>query len=126
MAAQLHHLQGGKVLAADPEGPAVRTDRDAVDLIGAGMEHGAAWVAVPAARLGDDFFRLETRIAGEAIQKFVNYQMRLAVVGDLSAHLARSKALRDFVYESNRGEHVWFVDDMDALERKLVQAPPQD
>lgn len=122
MAAQLHHLQGIRVLAADPQGPAVRTERDAVDLIGAGMEHGAAWVAVPAARLGDDFFRLETRIAGETIQKFVNYQMRLAVVGDLSAHLARSKALRDFVYESNRGLHVWFVADLAELEARLAPA----
>ena len=52
------------------------------------------------------------------MQKFVNYQIRLAVVGDLSAQLERSSALRALVHESNRGRHVWFVDrieDLDAL-----------
>ena len=31
-------------------------------------------IAVPAARLGDDFFALRTGIAGAFIQKFRNYQ----------------------------------------------------
>ena len=72
-----------------------------------------------AQRLGDAFFQLSTRVAGEAVQKFVNYGIRLAVVGDISAHVAASNALRDFVRESNRGRHVWFVDSLEELERRL-------
>jgi hypothetical protein len=44
------------------------------------------------------------------------------VVGDVSAHLAQSDALRDFVIESNRGEHVWFVRDLAELEARLAAA----
>jgi len=53
------------------------------------------------------------------IQKFVNYRIGLAVVGDISAHIAASHALRDFVHESNQGAHLWFVDSLEALETRL-------
>ena len=56
---------------------------DALDLIGAAFL-GAEVVAVPASRLDDDFFSLGTRFAGEIMQKFVNYRLRLVVVGDIS------------------------------------------
>lgn len=122
MPARLHELHGVRVLEAQADGGLVANERDAVDLIALGLEQGADWMAVPAPRLGDEFFRLASRVAGEVMQKFVNYGMRLAVVGDISAYLAESKALRDFVYESNRGAHVWFVADLAELEQRLAAA----
>ena len=53
------------------------------------------------------------------LQKFSNLGTRLAIVGDLSAQIAESTALRDFVQETNRGEHIWFVADMESLQRRL-------
>jgi hypothetical protein len=53
------------------------------------------------------------------MQKFVNYGVRLAIVGDISAHVAASTPFRDLVYESNRGRQVWFVADLDALDSRL-------
>ena len=70
---------------------------------------------IPVSRLGPGFLTLSTRIAGEVIQKFVTYGFQVAFVGDVSAAVAASNALRDFVCESNRGRHVWFVNDFDAL-----------
>ena len=116
-------IGGSKVLVLDVHGGPVLTDRDASDLVGLAMEAGAAWLAVPVARLGPAFFELSTRIAGETIQKLVNYRISLAVLGDLSAEIAASKALHDFVYESNRGRHVWFVTDQAELEARLVSSP---
>ena len=77
---------------------------------------------LPVRRLPADFFRLETRIAGNMLQKLTNYRMKCAIVGDISAPLAASGALRDFVRESNQGRAVWFADDMDALSQRLAQA----
>ena len=114
------HMHGAKVLVCAPEGGPVRTDRDAMDLVALGLEQAADWVAVPVERLGDDFFVLSTRIAGDAIQKFVNYGLKFAIVGDIAHHVAKSTALRDFVYESNRGRHVWFVASLDELEARLA------
>ena len=57
------------------------------------------------------------------IQKFVNYGVAVAFVGDVSEAIAASTALRDFVRESNRGRHVWFVTDMVELEVRLSARP---
>ena len=56
--------------------------------------------------LDESFFRLSSGLAGEVLQKFVNYQMRLAIVGDFSHYT--SKPLQDFIRESNQGSQVGF------------------
>ncbi len=121
MTGSLTTLGGLQILDCPAEGPPIRYAQ-AVDLIGDAMGAEADWVMIPAARLGDDFFDLRTGVAGEVVQKFVTYQLRLAIVGDISTHVARSDALRDFVRESNRGVHVWFVGSLDELETRLAQA----
>lgn len=115
----LEQVHGVPVLALSPDGPPLGSDRDAVDLIAKAIEHGAEVVLVPAARLTDDFFNLRTRVAGEFVQKFVNYRLRLAILGDISAYLATSSALRDFVAETNRGNQLWFVATTEELDRLL-------
>src|SRR5271166_4123563 len=102
-------LHGTRIVACPAEGPEVGV-RGAMDLIGEALGSGAPVVMIPVERLTEDFFRLRTGIAGEIVQKFVNYRVRLAVVGDISRFLKASPPLRDFVYEANRGDHVWFVE----------------
>ncbi|MDG4779404.1 DUF4180 domain-containing protein [Micromonospora sp. WMMD961] len=118
---QIHERGGVPVLVCDPDGPPLATEQDALDLIGAAFL-GAQVVAVPANRLDQRFFSLGTRFAGDVMQKFVNYRVRLAVVGDISAQLAESSALRALVHESNQGGQIWFVDDLDALDTRLRAA----
>jgi hypothetical protein len=113
--------RGVPVLLCDPAGPPIAGTQDALDLIGAAFGR-ADVVAVPAARLDERFFQLHSGLAGEIMQKFVNYRMRLAVVGDISAHVEASDALRDLVTESNRGRHIWFVRDLDDLDSHLPEA----
>lgn len=121
MTVTILEIEGQRVLECPPEGPLLRY-AETVDLIGEALGADAACVAIPAARLGEDFFRLRTGMAGEVVQKFVTYRRRLAILGDISIHVAQSEALRDFVIESNRGAHVWFVADMAELETRLAKA----
>jgi hypothetical protein len=116
----IEDIAGCRVLIADPDGPAITTERDGADLIGDAIGEGAAWLAIPVARLSDDFLKLSTRLAGEILQKAVNYRINVAIVGDVSAKMAASKPLNDFVVESNRGKHVWFVDDLEDLRARLA------
>ncbi|WP_433501132.1 DUF4180 domain-containing protein [Sphaerimonospora sp. CA-214678] len=118
----LQHINGTAVFVCAADGEPLRDERDAIDLIGNAYYQGASWVAIPADRFTDDFFSLRTRVAGEIVQKFVNYRLGLAVVGDISRHTSISSALRDFVYESDRGTQLWFVPDMDALHDRLGTA----
>ena len=101
-----------------PQGNKLRTDRDAVDLIGEAQ--GADFIAIATERLDADFFRLRTGVAGQMLQKFMTYGRRVAIVGDISRHIEESTAFRDFVIESNRGDHVWFVGSVAELERRVT------
>ncbi|WP_051653920.1 DUF4180 domain-containing protein [Kitasatospora cheerisanensis] len=102
------------------EGEPVAGEQDAVDLLGNAYYQGASWVAVPVSRLGEEFFRLRSGVAGGVVQKFAQYRMGLAVVGDVSPQVERSDALRDFVRESNRGLQLWFVADLAELAERFA------
>jgi len=110
---------GVPVLVCGDDGPPIAGPQDALDVIGGAFSR-AEVVAVPASRFDERFFSLRTGLAGEIMEKFVNYRMRLAVVGDISTHVAASTALRDLVIESNRGNHIWFVDDLEELDTHLT------
>jgi len=112
------------VYVCDVAGPSISSGQDAVDIIGETWHSRADLVAIPVGRLNEGFFTLSTGLAGEFIQKFVNYQVAIAIVGDLSAQLAASSALRAFVHESNRGRQVWFLRDLGELAQALGPARP--
>ncbi len=114
---------GVRVLHVPADGPTISSSDDAAELIGDAWAHEATLVAIPVGRLDPEFFRLRSRVAGEITQKLVNYRLRLAVVGDITEHVAASDALRDFVWESNRGEQIWFVDSDEALIERLGARP---
>ena len=118
MTGQVIDRNGVPVLVVDSAGAPIASGDDVLDLIGSAFGQ-AETVAIPAERLDERFFALRTGVAGEIMQKFVNYRIRLAVVGDISGHLAKSSALRALVHESNRGGQIWFVNDLDELDRHL-------
>jgi hypothetical protein len=113
---------GVRALVCVPDGTKLGGDRDAAEIIGEALGHHADLVVIPVERLDDDFFMLSTGIAGQILQKFVTYGLRLAIVGDMTRYLADSSALRALVYESNRGRHVWFVADQTELDARLERA----
>ena len=99
-------IQNTAVIASDE---VIITDtQSALDFIATvRYDTGCDAMIISKSAVCDEFFDLKTGIAGEVMQKFVNYQMRLAVVGDFSAYTSR--ALRDFIRESNEGSHIFFV-----------------
>jgi len=115
-------LAGVRVLECSTDGPPPRTAKDATDIVAGAWAHQAKMVALSADWLGDDFFRLSTRVAGEVVQKLQDYKLRVAIVGDVARRTAESKALRDWVGECNRGRQVWFVADLEELAQRLGPA----
>lgn len=83
-------------------------------------ETGCDRAALNKAAVTEDFFILSTRLAGEVLQKFVNYNMKLAIYGDFSCYT--SKALKDFIYESNKGNSIFFTESEEEAVMKLSQA----
>jgi hypothetical protein len=97
------------------DGPIIARDGDVNDFISAGWDAQADRLVIPVSRLSSDFFKLSTGLAGAVLQKCTNYSFRVALVGDISAHTARSGPLRDFVYESNKRGDVRFVESLSDL-----------
>ena len=121
--APVQTLASQPVYVCPADGPCLADDNALSDLIGELFGSGATLVAVPLARLGPDFLRLSSGVAGHILQKLVNYRFQIAVLGDVSVAVAASGPLADFVRESNRGTTVWFVSDLSALEAKLADRP---
>lgn len=80
------------------------------------FEAGCNHIVLNKSLICEDFFNLRTRLAGEILQKFINYQVKIAIVGDFSVYL--SKSLKDFIYESNNGKDIFFLsNEKQAIER---------
>jgi hypothetical protein len=91
------------------DGPLIATERDAADIVGDALGQEADLVTIPVARLSPEFFRLGSGLAGAVLQKFSNYRIRVAIIGDISGYTGKSAPLRDFVAESNRRGQVRFL-----------------
>ena len=115
----LHEFGRQRVLLYDADEPPVNGERRAADLIGEALGERATLLALPVGMLDPAFFRLRSGLAGAITQKLVNYRLKLAVIGDITAHLDASGALRDWVRECERGGDVLFVPNFDALVTRL-------
>lgn len=113
-------MHGVRVLLFAGDGEKLAAAQDANLFLSETWARDATLAVIPVSRLGGDFLDLKTRIAGEVIQKFVNYQVGLAILGDISAWADTSKPLRDFVYETNRGRSLWFIRDLAELDQRLA------
>lgn len=82
-------------------------------------ETGAARIVIAKAAICEDFFILRTGMAGEILQKFVNYHVKLAIYGDYSQYT--SKPLKDFIYETNHGNDFFFVSTKEEAIQKLTE-----
>ncbi len=82
--------------------------QSALDLLmSAKYDVGTKNIVIDKKLIIEDFFILSRGLAGEILQKYVNYGGRIAIYGDYSHYT--SKPLKDFIYESNKGKDVFFV-----------------
>ncbi len=98
---------GATVAEVLPETAPITSPEDLLDFMADAGYNGSTGLIIHSATLGSDFFELNTGLAGEILQKFSNYRMRLAIVGDFTN--IKSKALRDFIRESNTRGTINFV-----------------
>lgn len=99
--------KNGRTVAIIDKEENIQSTQDALDLMASARYTGGCdAMIVYKESLGESFFDLKTRIAGDILQKFSTYRFQLAIVGDFSVY--HSKALRDFIFESNKGTLVAF------------------
>ena len=94
--------------------------QSALDLVmSVKYETGAERIVLDKHAICGDFFILSTGIAGEILQKLINYHVKMAVYGDYSHYT--SKPLKDFIYESNCGKDFFFVSTREEAIQKLIE-----
>ena len=105
--------KNGVVCAVVNSSELVITDmQSALDLLmSAKYDIGTKNIVIDKKLIVEDFFILSKGLAGEILQKYVNYGGRIAIYGDYSNYT--SKPLKDFIYESNKGKDVFFVATLD-------------
>ena len=120
MATQIkYHITpgGGKIAEIIPGSDLISSPDDVLDLMAEARLNDSGRMIIHKKNLHPDFFDLKTKVAGEILQKFSNYRMRLAIVGDFSEF--KSKSLRDFIRESNRTGTIYFVGSIDEALTRL-------
>lgn len=67
--------------------------------------------------IAEGFFDLKTRMLGEAFQKLITYDIKMAIIGDYSIY--NSNSFRGYITETNRGNNIFFVLSADEALKKL-------
>lgn len=95
----------------------IQSVQDGLDLLGDIYYQGFDKLIVYEKNITPEFFDLKTKIAGDILQKFSNYRVSLAIVGDFGKY--ESKSIRDFIFESNKAKHINFTGTLEDALNKL-------
>ena len=112
---------GAAVAVIEDEEKLITSTQAALDLaMTVQYETGARRIALPKNLVAEEFFILSSGMAGEILQKYINYHVKMAVWGDFSRYT--SKPLHDFIYESNQGNDFFFVGSKEDAVNRLAAA----
>lgn len=107
-----HNLNPINIAEILHEGKLIETAEDGIELLGNLYYQGFDHVIIHEKNIAPTFFDLKTGIAGEVLQKFSTYRVKLAIVGDFSTY--NSASLDAFIYESNKNKQINFVDSINS------------
>ena len=96
----------------------INDTQEALDLMADAGYHGARSIILYEMNLKPEFFEMRTGMAGELLQKFSQYSVKLAIIGEFEKY--KSKSLTAFIFESNRRNQIFFVPDRDTAIARLT------
>jgi hypothetical protein len=117
MNVKIHDMRGTRVAEMVSAGVVIRTPRDAADIVGEMMSAGLEKLILHERNVAPEFWRLETGLAGDVLQKISNCRIRVVFVGDFQKQ--KSKSLQAFIAESNRGNQVGFTETVESAMEKM-------
>lgn len=79
------------------------SEQDVVDCISICMENDVYTIILHSDVLSEDFFNLKTGLAGMALQKFINYHVKAAVIIKEVEKL--NERFKEMIMEANKGNH---------------------
>lgn len=95
------------------------TENDALELVALCGENNTNLLMLHNSTLSEDFFKLKTRVAGNILQKFMNYNIKAVAV--IPNEIIQKGRFRELAIETNRGNHFRIYQSKDEAERWLLQ-----
>lgn len=111
MEIKFHIRNDKKIAEVISENLLIQNASDSLDLMGNLYYQDVDKIVLHQKNITPEFFDLKNGLAGEMLQKFSNYRVRLAIVGDFSNYT--SKSITDFLFESNKMGQINFVPSVD-------------
>jgi len=95
------------------------SEEDILDIISATFSENISLVIIDKDVLSEEFYDLKTKLLGMALQKFINYHVKIALVIEEDRIL--SDRFKELVLEINKGTNFRTCNNIDAAENWLLR-----
>jgi hypothetical protein len=119
MRIEIHQIKEKRIAEIISENVIIKETQDALDLMAECSMQDSNKMILHEKNIIPGFFDLKTGLAGEILQKFTNYRVQLAIIGDFSKYT--SKSLKDFIFESNKHGQINFLNSIDEAKERLAK-----
>ena len=116
----VHNVEGNKIAEIISEEIIINNLQDALDLIANISYQEINKIILKENNITNSFYNLRSGLAGEILQKCVNYGFKIAIVGNFEKY--EGKSLKAYIIECNRGNQSFFVSDISEAIEKLVKS----
>ncbi|WP_027381674.1 DUF4180 domain-containing protein [Chryseobacterium daeguense] len=117
MEIKTHAVNNTKIAEVISNDIIINSAQDGLDLLGNIYYQDFDKVIIYEKNICPEFFDLKNKMAGDILQKFSNYRVRLAIIGDFTRY--ESKSVKDFIFESNKTNHIIFIENLEKALEKL-------
>ncbi|MDV4151333.1 DUF4180 domain-containing protein [Clostridium sp. AL.422] len=116
---QIREINNKKYIEIISTTEPLSTENDALDLISLCWEHETNEIMLHYSSLSEDFFKLRTKVAGNIIQKFINYGIRAAAI--IPKEIIENGRFREMALETNKGNHFRLYESKEDAEKWLLK-----
>lgn len=116
---QIRQIKNQKYIELISTTKSVSTENDALDLIALCWEHEANSLMIHYAALSEDFFELKTKVAGNIIQKFINYSIKVATI--VPQETIQKGRFKEMTMETNKGNHFRLYESKEEAEKWFLK-----
>jgi PadR family transcriptional regulator, regulatory protein AphA len=116
---QIREIENKKYIELISTTDPLSTENDALDLVALCAEHETILLMIHYAALSQDFFKLKTRVAGNMLQKFINYCIKTSAV--IPQEVMEKGRFREMALETNKGNHFRMYENKEEAEKWLLK-----
>lgn len=116
---QIREIEKKKYIELISNTKSLSEENDALDLIALCWEHEANAFMIHYVALSEDFFKLKTKVAGNIIQKFINYAIKVAII--VPQETIQKGRFNEMAMETNKGNHFRLYESKEEAEKWLIK-----